>query len=969
MQKTLNSKIIVRGARQHNLKNIDVDVPKNQLVVITGVSGSGKSTLAFDTIYAEGQRRYVESLSAYARQFLELMEKPDVDSIEFLSPAISIEQKSISRNPRSTVGTITEIYDYMRLLYARVGDVFCPVCGKQIEAYTVQKIVDNIVALGEGKRIEILSPIIRGKKGEYKKLFKELLKEGFVRAYINGEAFRLEDEIDIDKNQKHSISLVIDRLKVSEESKRRITDSVEIALRRSGGLVEVKTDEEISLYSERFACPDCNISFAEIEPRIFSFNNPFGACPSCEGLGDLMVFDAASIVPDPQKSIREGAIKPWSQFDNFHFYNTLNAVASKYDIDLNAPWGSLSAKSKDIIMNGVSDPIELYTMNGDKKVPYKKQFTGVMGYLKMKLASQSSSDVEEARSYMQSKNCPECDGARLKKESLFVRVGGLNIYETSCLNIKKSLEHFNTLSFDGFKKEVADKIIKEIKRRLEFMLSVGIDYITLERKSATLSGGEAQRIRLATQIGTGLTGVLYVLDEPSIGLHQRDNNMLIETLKGLRDIGNSVIVVEHDNDTILTADYVIDMGPGAGSEGGEVIFAGTPQQLLESDKSLTGAYLSGRQEISVPEKRRKAAGKFIAIKGARQHNLKNIDVKIPLGQFVCVTGVSGSGKSTLVLDILYPALMKKFYGSNMVVGEHDSIEGIDYLDKVIDIDQTPIGRTPRSNPATYTGIFTDIREMFASTAESKMRGYTSGRFSFNVKGGRCETCQGDGFIKIEMHFLPDMYVKCDICGGKRYNRDTLDIRYKGKTIADVLELTVDEALVYFENHPKLKTKVQVLADVGLGYIKLGQPATTLSGGEAQRIKLAKELMKKPTGKTMYLFDEPTTGLHFDDVKKLTAIFDRLVEHGNTLVVIEHNLDVIKRADYIIDLGPEGGERGGSLVVEGTPEECAHAEDSHTGQYLKPLLKDLKQMEERQTAKKNKKATVKKVKKVTNKKTK
>ncbi|MDR0454018.1 MAG: excinuclease ABC subunit UvrA [Deferribacteraceae bacterium] len=939
-----NNNIVIRGARQHNLKNINVDIPKNKLVVITGVSGSGKSTLAFDTIYAEGQRRYVESLSAYARQFLELMEKPDVDLIEYLSPSISIEQKSISRNPRSTVGTITEIYDYMRLLYARAGDVYCPECGKQIEAFTVQKIVDSVIAMGEGVRIEILSPIIRGKKGEYRKLLKELLKEGFVRAYIDGEMVRLEDDITLDKNLKHSVSIVIDRIKISSDSIRRITDSIEIALKRSDGLVEIKNDERLALYSERFACTSCNISFVEIEPRIFSFNNPFGACPECEGLGELMVFDENAIIPDPTKSIRLGAIQPWRQIDNFHFYNTINTAAAKYKIDMNAPWNTLTSQQQSVMMNGTDEPLELFTMNGDKKIPYRKQFTGVMGFLKMKLSSGSPSDAEDARGYMQSRTCPECGGARLRKNSLHVKVGEKNIYEASLLNIQNAYDFFSSIRLKGFKREVADKIIKEILRRLEFMLSVGIDYITLERKSATLSGGEAQRIRLATQIGSGLTGVLYVLDEPSIGLHQRDNNMLIDTLKKLRDLGNTVIVVEHDKDTIMTADHIIDMGPAAGAQGGDVIFSGVPEFLLKEKKSLTGAYMSGKLEIPLPSVRRKQNNRIVTISGASQHNLKNLDVAIPLGLMVCVTGVSGSGKSTLILDILYPALMKKLHGANIRVGNHTAITGFEHIDKVIDIDQAPIGRTPRSNPATYTGLFTEIRELFASTQESKMRGYAGGRFSFNVKGGRCETCQGDGFIKIEMHFLPDMYVKCDSCGGKRYNRDTLDIRYKGKTIADVLELTVDDAVDYFENIPKLKTKLAVLADVGLGYIKLGQPATTLSGGEAQRIKLAKELMKRPTGKTLYLFDEPTTGLHFDDVKKLMVIFDRLVAAGNSIVIIEHNLDVIKCADYILDLGPEGGASGGELVFAGTPEECVKCTDSYTGHFLKETLKPFKKTE-------------------------
>jgi excinuclease ABC subunit A len=929
--------ILVRGARQHNLKNIDLDIPKNKLVVITGLSGSGKSTLAFDTIYAEGQRRYVESLSAYARQFLELMEKPDVDSIEYLSPAISIEQKSISRNPRSTVGTITEIYDYMRLLYARVGDVFCPECGKQIEAYTVQKIVDRVLSMS-GDRVEILSPIIRGKKGEYKKLLNELLKEGFVRVYINGEMFRLEEELNLDKKQQHSISVVIDRLVIEEASARRLTDSIEIALNRSGGLVEIKKGEEITLFSEHFACTDCNVSLAEIEPRTFSFNNPFGACPACDGLGEQLIFDENAIIPDPAISVRAGCIAPWAKSNSFYYYNTISAVAGAYKVNINKPWMELSDYERDIFLNGTPEPLELFTMNGDKRIPYKKSFTGVIGYLKLLLSSGSPSEYEEARTYMRQSECPVCRGARLKRDSLFVRVGGKNIHEVATLNIANSLAFFKSLEFIGFKKEVAQKIIKEIIRRLEFMISVGIDYLTLNRPSATISGGEAQRIRLATQIGSGLTGVLYVLDEPSIGLHQRDNQKLVDTLKNLRDMGNSVIVVEHDAETILAAEHVIDMGPGAGSHGGEVVFSGTPEELLKAENSLTGAYLSGAMRIEIPEKRRKPGKRALVIKGARKNNLKNIDVEIPLSTVVCITGVSGSGKSTLALDILYPALMRSIYRSRVSpYDEYDEILGMEHIDKVIDVDQAPIGRTPRSNPATYTGFFTDIRALFAATPESKMRGYQSGRFSFNVKGGRCETCKGDGYIKIEMHFLPDMYVKCDVCGGSRYNRDTLDIRFKGKSIAEVLDLTVEEALVFFENVPSLKRKIEVLNDVGLNYIKLGQPATTLSGGEAQRVKLAKELMMRQTGKTLYLFDEPTTGLHFDDVKKLTSIFDRLADLGNTVVIIEHNPDVIKRADYIIDLGPEGGDGGGSLVARGTPEEVARNKNSHTGRFLKRAL--------------------------------
>ena len=935
----MKNNIIIRGARQHNLKNIDLDIPKNSLVVITGVSGSGKSTLAFDTLYAEGQRRYVESLSSYARQFLELMEKPDVDLIEYLSPAISIEQKSISKNPRSTVGTITEIYDYMRLLFARVGDVFCPSCNKKIQSYTVQKIVDNVLAYGEGARIEILAPVIRGKKGEFKKYFKDMLKNGFVRAYLDGESVRFEDDIEIDKNIKHDVSISVDRIVIKDDIARRLTDSIEIALRNADGLVEILCNGEKTLYSEKFACIDCGISIAEVEPRIFSFNNPFGACPVCEGIGERSVFDEDAVIPDKSKSIREGAVKVWEQYDNFHFYNILNALSAKYDIDLNSPWQKLSQKHKDIILHGVEEPLELFTFKGDKKVFYEKQFHGVFGELQQMLSSGIISEIETAKKYMTFRPCEECNGTRLKKESLSVRINGLNIAEVSKFNIKQAIDFFSSLEFEGFKKEVADKIIREILRRLNFLNDVGIDYITMDRKASTLSGGEAQRIRLATQIGSGLTGVLYVLDEPSIGLHQRDNDMLIATLKNLRDIGNSVIVVEHDEDTIMQCDQIIDMGVGAGRKGGEVVFQGTPKELLHSEKSLTGGYLSGRLNIEVPKERLKAdKNKMISIKGAREHNLKNINVDIPLGLITCVTGVSGSGKSTLILNILYPELMRQLYGSTYKAGEHKSVTGVSNIDKVIDIDQSPIGRTPRSNPVTYTDIFKDIRELFAVTPEAKRRGYNAGRFSFNKKGGRCETCQGEGYIEIEMHFLPDMFVKCDACNGSRYNRDTLDITYKGKNIAECLDMTVNQSVEFFDNIPKLKAKLEVLRDVGLGYIKLGQPATTLSGGEAQRVKLAKELMKRSTGKTLYLFDEPTTGLHFDDINKLIKIFQRLRDNGNSIVIIEHNLDVIKCADYIIDLGPEGGDGGGEIVFAGTPEDCVKCEKSYTGKYLKSKLK-------------------------------
>lgn len=935
----MKNNIIIRGARQHNLKNIDLDIPKNSLVVITGVSGSGKSTLAFDTLYAEGQRRYVESLSSYARQFLELMEKPDVDLIEYLSPAISIEQKSISKNPRSTVGTITEIYDYMRLLFARVGDVFCPSCNKKIQSYTVQKIVDNVFTYGEGARIEILAPVIRGKKGEFKKYFKDMLKNGFVRAYLDGESVRLEDDIEIDKNVKHDVSISIDRIVIKDDVARRLTDSIEIALRNADGLVEILCNGEKTLYSEKFACIDCGISIAEVEPRIFSFNNPFGACPVCEGIGERSVFDEDAVIPDKSKSIREGAVKVWEQYDNFHFYNILNALSAKYDIDLNSPWQKLSQKHKEIILHGIEEPLELFTFKGDKKVFYEKQFQGVFGELQQMLSSGIISEIETAKKYMTFRPCEECNGTRLKKESLSVRINGLNIAEVSKFNIKQAIDFFSSLEFEGFKKEVADKIIREILRRLNFLNDVGIDYITMDRKASTLSGGEAQRIRLATQIGSGLTGVLYVLDEPSIGLHQRDNDMLIATLKNLRDIGNSVIVVEHDEDTIMQCDQIIDMGVGAGRKGGEVVFQGTPKELLHSEKSLTGGYLSGRLNIEVPKERLKAdKNKMISIKGAREHNLKNINVDIPLGLITCVTGVSGSGKSTLILNILYPELMRQLYGSTYKAGEHKAVTGVSNIDKVIDIDQSPIGRTPRSNPVTYTDIFKDIRELFAVTLEAKRRGYNAGRFSFNKKGGRCETCQGEGYIEIEMHFLPDMFVKCDACNGSRYNRDTLDITYKGKNIAECLDMTVNQSVEFFDNIPKLKAKLEVLRDVGLGYIKLGQPATTLSGGEAQRVKLAKELMKRSTGKTLYLFDEPTTGLHFDDINKLIKIFQRLRDNGNSIVIIEHNLDVIKCADYIIDLGPEGGDGGGEIVFAGTPEDCVKCEKSYTGKYLKSKLK-------------------------------
>jgi len=930
--------IIIKGARQHNLKNITIEIPKNKLIVITGVSGSGKSTLAFDTLYAEGQRRYVESLSAYARQFLELMEKPDVDSIDYLSPAISIEQKSISKNPRSTVGTITEIYDYLRLLFARVGEIFCPVCGKKVESYTPQQISDIVMSLPENSKVEILSPIVMGKKGEFKQLLQKLLKDGYVRAYINGDIVRLEDEINLNKNIKHNISVVIDRIKVKDEIKRRVTDSIETALKLADGLVEIITENSKTLYSEKFACIDCNISIPEIEPRTFSFNNPFGACPECDGLGEKLFFDEELIVPDTSKSIKEGAIAPWGKLENFHQMNTILALSEQFGIDVNCSFSKLDERSRRIIFYGSDKPLKLFTFKGDQKIVYEKEFKGVIGELKELLHSDKYSDIEKAKQYMASMPCESCKGTRLRPHSLSVKISGYNIAEISSMTIEDLIPFFESLEFKGFKKEVADKIIKEIMHRLKFLKNVGIDYVTLSRSAMTLSGGESQRIRLATQVGSGLTGVLYVLDEPSIGLHQRDNDMLISTLKNLRDIGNTVLVVEHDEDTIKNADHIIDMGPGAGVHGGEVVFQGSYEDLLKSEKSLTAAYLTGRKKITVPERKR-PNGRFITIVGAKHNNLKNITVNFPVGLITAVTGVSGSGKSTLVMDILYPALKRKLYGSPEKPGLHDKILGVEYIDKIIDIDQSPIGRTPRSNPVTYTGIFTDIREIMALTPEAKLRGYKQGRFSFNIKGGRCEKCQGEGYIKIEMHFLPDMYVKCDACHGTRYNRDTLDIRYKGENIAEILDFTVDEAYDFFQNIPKLNHKLSILKEVGLGYIHLGQPATTLSGGEAQRIKLAKELMKRPTGKTLYIFDEPTTGLHFDDVKKLVKIFKTLSESGNTVIIIEHNLDVIKIADYIVDLGPEGGDKGGEVIFEGSPEECCKCERSYTGKYLKEKLFD------------------------------
>ncbi|MCD6363840.1 MAG: excinuclease ABC subunit UvrA [Synergistetes bacterium] len=932
-------RIIIKGAREHNLKNIDLEIPKYKLVVITGVSGSGKSSLAFDTIYAEGQRRYVESLSAYARQFLGRMEKPDVDAVEGLSPAISIDQRGVPKNPRSTVGTITEIYDYLRLLFARIGVPHCPKCGRRIERQTVDQMVDKILSLPEGLKVQILSPVVRGRKGEFKNLFLELRKEGFLRVRVDGLILWLEEEIKLDKAKKHDIDVIVDRLLVKRENESRIYDSLEQALRLSKGLAIVLTEkgEEI-LLSERFACPYCDISLPEIEPRLFSFNSPYGACPACDGLGVKIEF-APDLVVDEELSIKDGAIRPWrgSRFEEFYM-RKLEILAQRYGFSLDIPFRDLSDEAKKIILYGSDEvlPFKYYTRRGVYE--YEGHFEGIIPQLERRYRETESEAVkEELERFMRFTPCPVCKGARLKEEALAIKIAGKNIYELTLMSVRELKEFFENLKLDERSRFIAKLPVKEIVSRLDFLLNVGVDYLTLARPGYTLSGGEAQRIRLATQIGSGLTGVLYVLDEPTIGLHPRDTERLLDMLEKLRDIGNTLVVVEHDELTIRRADHIIELGPGAGVHGGKVVAQGTINDLLKNEKSLTGSYLSGRKRIPIPPFRRRPGRRKLVIKGARQYNLKNIDVVIPLGLFVCITGVSGAGKSTLVYEILYKALARKLYRSPELPGEHDAIEGLEHIDKVVVIDQSPIGRTPRSNPATYTGAFTPIREFFASLPEAKIRGYTPGRFSFNVRGGRCEACQGQGVIKIEMQFLPDVYITCDVCKGRRYNRETLEIKYKGKDISDVLEMTVDEALEFFSNIPSIKRKLKLLSDVGLGYIKLGQPAPTLSGGEAQRVKLATELSKKATGKTLYILDEPTTGLHFADIEKLIKVLQRLVEAGNTVLVIEHNLEVIKVADYVIDLGPEGGEKGGYLVAAGTPEEVALCERSHTGKFLRRVL--------------------------------
>jgi len=932
--------IKIKGASQHNLKNIDINIPRDKFVVITGLSGSGKSSLAFDTIYAEGQRRYVESLSSYARQFLGQMDKPDVELIDGLSPAISIDQKTTSKNPRSTVGTVTEIYDYLRLLYARIGIPHCPKCGKKIDQQSIDEIVDSLFEYGEGTKLQILAPVIRDKKGEHAKVIEQARKNGYVRVRIDGNIYDLSENISLEKKHRHTIEIVVDRIIIKPSAISRVTDSVETASKLGGGLIVVDLfDKGERVYNQNYACKDCGISMEELSPRMFSFNSPFGACPECSGLGSFMKIDPELLIPDPSKSIYEGGICAfgWGNVSDGTTYWSawLDALSKEYKFDKNTPICGLPKEIMDIVLYGSDKPLSI-NHQGYKKTAL---FEGVITNLERRYNdSYSAYSKTEIESLMGVVTCKACKGKRLRPESLAVKVGDINIIELTDMSVRDIANHFESLTLTEKEQIISAQIMKEIKARTKFLVDVGLDYLSLSRSAGTLSGGEAQRIRLATQIGSGLTGVLYILDEPSIGLHQRDNNKLIATLKHLRDLGNTLIVVEHDEDTMLASDHIVDIGPGAGIHGGHVVAEGSIEDIKKCPESITGQYLSGERKIPVPPKRREGNGEFITILGAKQNNLKNIDVKIPLGKFVAVTGVSGSGKSSLINEILYKKLAFKLNGAKKKAGAHKEILGIENADKVIDIDQSPIGRTPRSNPATYTGLFGDIRELYASTNEAKMRGYTAGRFSFNVSGGRCEACTGDGIIKIEMHFLPDVYVPCEVCKGKRYNRETLEVKYKGKNINDVLEMTVEEGLEFFENLPKIKRKLQTLYDVGLGYIKIGQPSTTLSGGEAQRVKLATELSRKSTGKTVYILDEPTTGLHIADVHKLTDVLATLVESGNTVIVIEHNLDVIKVVDHIIDLGPEGGDKGGKIVFEGTPEEIVKCKKSYTGQYLKKYLK-------------------------------
>ena len=944
----MNDKIIIKGAKENNLKNVDLEIPRNKLVVFTGLSGSGKSSLAFDTIYAEGQRRYVESLSSYARQFLGLMEKPDVEYIEGLSPAISIDQKTTSKNPRSTVGTVTEIYDYLRLLYARVGVPHCPKCGKRIKKQTVDEIVDQILTLEDGTKIIVMAPVIREKKGEYIKLFERILKDGYTRVRVDGIGYDLSEETPaLDKQKKHTIEVVVDRLVVKDSIRNRLADSVELASNYSNNLVLIEnlTRKREVLFSQNYACPDCMISLDELTPRMFSFNSPFGACPACTGLGEILRIDPEKIMPNKEKKLSDyGAIQGWSAagmvIDSMSKMY-LEGLCNHYGIDIDTKLKDLPKDFMNILLYGSNGEIIKFKHNGrTMKREFEAEFEGVINTLQRRFAETKSPGMKAFyEGFMSSSHCNVCDGARLKKESLSVTVGDLNIYELCNKNIVAIKSYINKVyeKFSNKNKIISEQIVKELNSRLGFLIDVGLEYLTLSRAAGTLSGGEAQRIRLATQIGSGLTGVLYILDEPSIGLHQKDNEKLLNSLKKMRDLGNTLIVVEHDEDTMREADYIVDIGPKAGINGGNVVFAGTPKEILKCEESITGKYLSGKLKIEVPSKRRKQDKGYIQIKGAKEHNLKKINVKIPIGNFTCVTGVSGSGKSTLVNDILYKEANNKINKSRYHVGKHDKILGLDKIDKVINIDQSPIGRTPRSNPATYTGMFDQIRELFSLTNEAKLRGYKKGRFSFNVPGGRCEACSGDGIIKIEMHFLPDVYVPCEVCKGKRYSRETLEVKYKGKSIADVLDMTVEEALEFFKNVTKIRTKLETLMDVGLGYIKLGQSSTTLSGGEAQRIKLATELSKRATGQTLYILDEPTTGLHMDDVNKLIKILQRLTDQNNTLVVIEHNLDVIKSADYIVDLGKDGGDNGGTLVASGTPEQIAKCEESYTGEFLRKML--------------------------------
>lgn len=947
------NKIIIKGAKEHNLKNIDVEIPRNKLVVITGLSGSGKSSLAFDTLYAEGQRRYVESLSNYARQFLEQMSKPKVDHIEGLSPAISIEQRKASSNPRSTVATLTEIYDYFRLLFAHIGEPHCYRCGRKISSQTIEDITNQIMKFPKGSAIQILAPLVRGKKGEYKDLFQEIRKEGYLRVRVDGEIRSLDEDIFLEKNKKHTIEVIVDRLKIKEGIESRLADSLELASERGNGLILVtmrdREGEKEYPFSLRFACPHCGISYEEISPRMFSFNSPYGACPACNGLGTQQTIDPELVVPDPKKSLREGAIVPWEEGVGFYrwartasryYFRQLASLARHYNFSLDVPFEKLPTSIQQIILYGSnSEEIEFTEYRGGDYYTYRAPFEGVIPNLERRYRESDSDYVkEEIQKYVRETPCPVCKGARLRPESLAVKIRGKNIYDVVKMSVKECQKFFSSLHLTSREKLIVGEIVKEIRKRLEFMVSVGLDYLTLDRRIGTLSGGEAERIRLATQIGSGLVGVIYILDEPTIGLHQRDTRRLLNTLKKLRNLGNTVIVVEHDKGTIEAADHIIDLGPGAGDHGGEIVAQGTVSQIKNSPRSLTGKYLKGELKIPVPSLRRTPTdNRYLRIIGAKEHNLKNITVEIPVGTFTCITGVSGSGKSTLVEDILYKALARHFFKSKVKPGKYDKIEGLEYIDKVVVIDQSPIGRTPRSNPATYTGLFTPIRQIFARVEEARMRGYSQGRFSFNVRKGRCQVCKGEGMIKIEMQFLPDVYVPCDACKGKRYNRETLQIKYKGKNIADVLDMTVEEALEFFHNIPQIKRKLKTLYDVGLGYIKLGQPATTLSGGEAQRVKLARELSKIGTGKTLYILDEPTTGLHFADIEKLLNVLNRLVDKGNTVLVIEHNPDVIKVADYIIDLGPEGGDEGGEVVACGPPEKIITNPRSYTGQILKEVL--------------------------------